>query len=42
MKNFMLMIFALLILVVFGGAAYFLTDISSGSRFERVAPSNSK
>ena len=42
MKNFMLMIFALLILVVFGGAAYFLTDISSGARFERAAPSNSR
>ena len=42
MKNFMLMIFALLILVVFGGAAYFLTDISSGSRFQRVARSDSK
>jgi hypothetical protein len=42
MKNFMLMIFALLILVVFGGTAYFLTNISSGSRFERVAPSDSK
>ena len=36
MKNFMLMVFALLILVVFGGAAYFLIDISKGSRFERV------
>jgi len=42
MKNFMLMIFALLILVVFGGAAYFLTDISSGARFERAAPSDSR
>jgi len=42
MKNFMLMLLALLILVVFGGAAYFLIDISKGSRFERVDPADSK
>lgn len=36
MKNFLLLLFALLILVVFGGSAYFLIDISKGARFERL------
>ena len=31
-----MMIFALLIIVIFGGAAYFFIDISKGARFERV------
>ncbi|MGC6467039.1 MAG: hypothetical protein ACON38_04490 [Akkermansiaceae bacterium] len=36
MKNFLLLLFALLILVVFGGSAYFLSDVSKGARFERL------
>lgn len=36
MKNFLLLLFALVILVVFGGSAYFLSDISKGARFERL------
>ncbi|YCM46592.1 hypothetical protein V2O64_11235 [Verrucomicrobiaceae bacterium 227] len=36
MKNFLLLLFALAILVVFGGSAYFLSDVSKGARFERL------
>lgn len=36
MKNFLLLLFSLVILVVFGGSAYFLSDISKGARFERL------
>lgn len=36
MKNFLLLLFALAILVVFGGSAYFLSDVSQGARFERL------
>lgn len=42
MKNFLLLLFALLILVVFGGSAYFLTDISKGSRFDRLDQTEEK
>lgn len=43
MKNFLLLLFALAILVVFGGSAYFLSDVSKGSRFERLdQPVNDK
>jgi hypothetical protein len=36
MKNLMLLLFAFLIIVVFGGSAFFFWDISKGSRFERL------
>ena len=36
MKNFLLLLFALAIVVVFGGAAFFFWDVSKGSRFERL------
>ncbi|MEJ6581264.1 MAG: hypothetical protein QNL68_15885 [Akkermansiaceae bacterium] len=43
MKNFLLLLFALAILVVFGGSAYFLSDVSKGARFERLdQPVNDK
>lgn len=42
MKNFLLLLFALLILVVFGGSAYFLTDVSKGSRFDRLDQTEEK
>lgn len=36
MKNFILLISALLIAAVFGGAGYFFWDVSKGARFERL------
>lgn len=35
MKNFLLLLFALAIIVVFGGSAFFFWDVSKGARFER-------
>ena len=36
MKNFLLLLFALAIVVVFGGAGFFFWDVSKGARFERL------
>jgi len=36
MKNFLLLLFALAIVVVFGGTAFFFWDSSKGARFERL------
>ncbi len=36
MKNFLLLLFALLIIVVFGGSALFFWDVSKGAKFERL------
>ncbi len=36
MKNFLLLLFALAIVVVFGGSAFFFWDVSEGARFERL------
>ena len=36
MKNFFLLLFALAIIVVFGGSAFFFWDVSKGARFERL------
>ncbi|MGC6426855.1 MAG: hypothetical protein ACON5H_07670 [Akkermansiaceae bacterium] len=43
MKTLFNLLFAIAILVVFGGTAFFIWDISKGARFERVdevAPAN--
>lgn len=36
MKNLALLLFALLIILIFGGSAFFFWDTSKGARFERV------
>jgi nitrogen fixation-related uncharacterized protein len=36
MKNFLLLLFALAIVVVFGGTAFFFWENSKGARFERL------
>ena len=36
MKNFILLLFAVAIVVVFGGTAFFFWDVSEGARFERL------
>ena len=36
MKNFLLLFFALAIVVVFGGTAFFFWENSKGARFERL------
>ncbi|MDA8977297.1 MAG: hypothetical protein QNL80_11450 [Akkermansiaceae bacterium] len=36
MKSLLHLLFAAVILVVFGGTAFFIYDISKGARFERV------
>ena len=36
MKNFLLLLFAIAIVVVFGGTAFFFWDVSKGARFERL------
>jgi hypothetical protein len=36
MKNVLLLLFALAIIVVFGGSAFFFLDVSQGARFERI------
>lgn len=36
MKNFLLLLFALAIIIVFGGSAFFFWDVSKGARFERL------
>lgn len=35
MRNFLSLLLALLILLVFGGTAFFLWNVSSGAKFER-------
>ncbi|MGJ8697794.1 MAG: hypothetical protein ACSHYF_15865 [Verrucomicrobiaceae bacterium] len=36
MKTFFNLLLAIVILVVFGGTAFFIYDVSKGARFERV------
>ena len=36
MKSFFSLLLALAIVIVFGGAAFFLMDTSKGARFERL------
>ena len=36
MKTLFNLLLALVIIVVFGGAAFFIYDVSKGARFERV------
>ncbi len=40
MKNFLLLLFALAIVVVFGGTAFFFWENSKGARFERLDKSS--
>ncbi|MEN8772380.1 MAG: hypothetical protein ABF379_15035 [Akkermansiaceae bacterium] len=40
MKNFLLLLFALAIVVVFGGTAFFFWENSKGARFERLDKPN--
>jgi hypothetical protein len=36
MKNLFLLLFALLLVLVFGGSAFFFWDVSKGASFERL------
>ncbi|MDG2400550.1 MAG: hypothetical protein P8M04_08250 [Akkermansiaceae bacterium] len=40
MKNFLLLLFAFAIVVVFGGTAFFFWENSKGARFERLDKSS--